>query len=95
MKLLRHGPSGQERPGILDAEGKIRDLSGKIDDIDGDKLSPAKLKELAAIDISSLPVVEGDPRLGVPVARIGKFIAVGLNFSDHAAEFTFDLSLKP
>ena len=86
MKLLRHGPSGQERPGILDAEGKIRDLSGKIDDIDGDKLSPAKLKELAAIDISSLPVVEGNSRLGVPVARIGKFIAVGLNFSDHAAE---------
>ena len=64
MKLLRHGPSGQERPGILDAEGKIRDLSGKIDDIDGDKLSPAKLKELAALDLSTLPVVEGNPRLG-------------------------------
>ena len=95
MKLLRHGPSGQERPGILDAEGKIRDLSGKIDDFDGDKLSPAKLKELAAIDISSLPVVEGNPRLGVPVARIGKFIAVGLNFSDHAAESGLPVPAEP
>jgi 2,4-diketo-3-deoxy-L-fuconate hydrolase len=95
MKLLRHGPSGQERPGILDAEGKIRDLSGKIDDIDGDKLSPAKLNELAAIDISSLPVVEGNPRLGVPVARIGKFIAVGLNFSDHAAESGLPVPAEP
>ncbi|GEO35977.1 2-keto-4-pentenoate hydratase/2-oxohepta-3-ene-1,7-dioic acid hydratase in catechol pathway [Skermanella aerolata] len=95
MKLLRHGPSGQERPGILDAEGKIRDLSGKIDDIDGDKLSPAKLKELAAIDTSSLPVVEGNPRLGVPVARIGKFIAVGLNFSDHAAESGLPVPAEP
>jgi 2-keto-4-pentenoate hydratase/2-oxohepta-3-ene-1,7-dioic acid hydratase in catechol pathway len=95
MKLLRHGPSGQERPGILDAEGKIRDLSSKIDDIDGDKLSPAKLKELAAIDISSLPVVEGNPRLGVPVARIGKFIAVGLNFSDHAAESGLPVPAEP
>jgi 2,4-didehydro-3-deoxy-L-rhamnonate hydrolase len=95
MKLLRHGPSGQERPGILDAEGKIRDLSGKIDDIDGDKLSPAKLKELAAIDPSTLPVVEGNPRLGAPVARIGKFIAVGLNFSDHAAESGLPVPQEP
>ena len=95
MKLLRHGPSGQERPGILDAEGKIRDLSGKIDDIDGDKLSPAKLKELAALDPSTLPVVEGNPRLGAPVARIGKFIAVGLNFSDHAAESGLPVPQEP
>jgi 2,4-didehydro-3-deoxy-L-rhamnonate hydrolase len=95
MKLLRHGPSGQERPGILDAEGKIRDLSGKIDDIDGDKLSPAKLKELAALDLSALPVVEGNPRLGVPVARIGKFIAIGLNFSDHAAESGLPVPQEP
>ena len=95
MKLLRHGPSGQERPGILDAEGKIRDLSGKIDDIDGDKLSPAKLKELAALDPSTLPVVEGNPRLGAPVARIGKFIAVGLNFSDHAADSGLPVPQEP
>ena len=95
MKLLRHGPSGQERPGILDAEGKIRDLSGKIDDIDGDKLSPAKLKELAAIDPGTLPVIEGNPRLGAPVARIGKFIAVGLNFSDHAAESGLPVPQEP
>ncbi len=95
MKLLRHGPTGQERPGLLDAEGKIRDLSGKIDDIDGDKLSPAKLKELAAIDPGTLPVVEGNPRLGAPVARIGKFIAVGLNFSDHAAESGLPVPQEP
>jgi 2-keto-4-pentenoate hydratase/2-oxohepta-3-ene-1,7-dioic acid hydratase in catechol pathway len=95
MKLLRHGPSGQERPGVLDAEGKIRDLSGKIDDIDGNKLSPAKLKELAALDLSTLPVVEGNPRLGAPVARIGKFIAVGLNFSDHAAESGLPVPQEP
>jgi 2,4-diketo-3-deoxy-L-fuconate hydrolase len=95
MKLLRHGPSGQERPGILDAEGKIRDLSGKIDDIDGDKLSPAKLKELAALDPGTLPVVEGNPRLGAPVARVGKFIAVGLNFSDHAAESGLPVPQEP
>src|SRR3954453_16242310 len=95
MKLLRHGPTGQERPGVLDAEGKIRDLSGKIDDIDGDKLSPAKLKELAALDPSPLPVVEGKPRPGVPMARIGKFIAVGLNFSDHAAESGLPVPQEP
>src|SRR4051794_37674366 len=95
MKLLRHGPTGQERPGVLDAEGKIRDLSGKIDDIDGDKLSPSKLKELAALDLSTLPVIEGNPRLGVPVARIGKFIAIGLNFSDHAAESNLPVPQEP
>ena len=95
MKLLRHGPSGQERPGVLDAEGKIRDLSGRIDDIDGDKLSPASLKELAALDLSMLPVVEGNPRLGPPVARIGKFIAIGLNFSDHAAESGLPVPQEP
>jgi 2,4-diketo-3-deoxy-L-fuconate hydrolase len=95
MKLLRHGPSGQERPGVLDAEGKIRDLSGRIDDIDGDKLSPASLKELAALDLSTLPVVEGNPRLGPPVARIGKFIAIGLNFSDHAAESGLPVPQEP
>jgi 2,4-diketo-3-deoxy-L-fuconate hydrolase len=95
MKLLRHGPSGQERPGVLDAEGKIRDLSGRIDDIDGDKLSPASLKELAALDLSALPVVEGNPRLGPPVANVGKFIAVGLNFSDHAAESNLPVPEEP
>jgi 2-keto-4-pentenoate hydratase/2-oxohepta-3-ene-1,7-dioic acid hydratase in catechol pathway len=95
MKLLRHGPLGQERPGVLDAEGKIRDLSGRIDDIDGDKLSPASLRELAALDLSTLPVVEGNPRLGPPVARIGKFIAVGLNFSDHAAESGLPVPQEP
>lgn len=86
MKLLRYGPVGQEKPGILDHEGKLRDLTGKVDDIAGDTLSPAGLAKLKALDPSSLPLVPGNPRLGPCVGRVGKFVAVGLNYSDHAAE---------
>ena len=86
MKLLRYGPVGQEKPGILDHEGKLRDLTGKVDDIAGDTLSPAGLAKLKALDPASLPLVPGHPRLGPCVGRVGKFIAVGLNYSDHAAE---------
>lgn len=86
MKLLRYGPKGSEKPGLLDAEGKIRDLSGHVADITNDLLSPEGLKKLAAIDPASLPVVEGSPRYGVPVAKVGKFLAIGLNFADHAKE---------
>jgi 2-keto-4-pentenoate hydratase/2-oxohepta-3-ene-1,7-dioic acid hydratase in catechol pathway len=86
MKLLRHGPAGQERPGLLDDAGVIRDLSGHVDDIGPDQLSPQALKRLAAIDPSSLPVVEGTPRFGPPVNGVRKFLAIGLNFADHAAE---------
>ena len=95
MKLLRHGPSGQERPGILDAEGKIRDLSGKIDDIDGDKLSPARLKELAAIDPARFPSSRASRAWACRLRGIGKFIAIGLNFSDHAAESGLPMPPEP
>ena len=86
MKLLRYGPTGQERPGVLDDTGVIRDLSGHVDDIGPDQLSPAALKRLAAIDTSSLPAVSGTPRYGPPVKGVSKFLAIGLNFADHAAE---------
>jgi 2,4-diketo-3-deoxy-L-fuconate hydrolase len=95
MKLLRYGPPGQERPGLLDAHGRIRDLSGVLTDIDGDRLSPASLRDLTGIDPETLPVVEDNPRLGPPVANIGKFIAVGLNFSDHAAESNLPVPQEP
>ncbi len=86
MKLLRYGPVGQEKPGMLDADGKLRDLTGKVGDIAGDTLSPAGLAKLKAIDPTSLPLVSGNPRIGACVGNVGKFIAVGLNYSDHAAE---------
>lgn len=86
MKLLRYGPAGQEKPGLLDAEGRIRDLSGAVPDIAGDALTPAGIAKLKGIDPSSLPVVSGNPRLGPCVGSVGKFICIGLNYSDHAAE---------
>ena len=95
MKLLRYGPPGQERPGLLDGQGRIRDLSAHLKDIGGDRLSPASLRDLTGIDPETLPVVEGNPRLGPPVANIGKFIAVGLNFSDHAAESNLPVPAEP
>ncbi|WP_426033132.1 fumarylacetoacetate hydrolase family protein [Caulobacter sp. DWP3-1-3b2] len=95
MKLLRYGPKGAEKPGLLDAEGNIRDLSGHVADITGAELSPANLKRLAAIDPASLPLVEGSPRYGVPVSGVSKFIAVGLNFADHAAESNLPIPEEP
>jgi 2,4-diketo-3-deoxy-L-fuconate hydrolase len=86
MKLLRYGPVGQERPGLLDQSGVIRDLSAHVADIGPDQLSPAALNTLAAIDPASLPAVDGSPRYGAPVTGTRKFIAIGLNFADHAAE---------
>jgi 2-keto-4-pentenoate hydratase/2-oxohepta-3-ene-1,7-dioic acid hydratase in catechol pathway len=86
MKLLRYGPRGAEKPGLLDAEGQIRDLSGHVADITGAVLSPEGLAKLAAIDPATLPVVEGSPRYGVPIGNVGKFLAIGLNFADHAKE---------
>jgi 2,4-diketo-3-deoxy-L-fuconate hydrolase len=85
MKLLRYGPRGAEKPGLLDADGQIRDLSGVVSDITGALLSPESLAKLAAIDPATLPLVEGSPRYGVPVG-VGKFLAIGLNFADHAKE---------
>ena len=86
MKLLRYGSPGQEKPGLLDAEGNIRDLSNHVADIAGEALLPDSLARLKALDAASLPRVEGSPRLGPCVGGTGKFICIGLNYSDHAAE---------
>ncbi|MDV6227520.1 fumarylacetoacetate hydrolase family protein [Nitratireductor aquimarinus] len=86
MKLLRYGPAGQEKPGMLAADGTLRDLSGTVADIAGDVISPEGLERLRAIDPQSLPVVEGEPRLGPCVAGLQKIVCIGLNYSDHAAE---------
>ncbi len=95
MKLLRYGPAGHEQPGLLDAHGRIRSLGGSIPDLTAQHLSPAALARLAAIDPASLPVVSGTPRLGVPVAGTRKFIAIGLNFADHAAESNLPIPTEP
>ena len=86
MKLLRYGPKGAEKPGLLDASGAIRDLSAVVDDIADEALSDAALAKLAALDPASLPHVAGSPRIGPCVGAVGKFICIGLNYSDHAAE---------
>ncbi len=86
MKLLRYGPPGQEKPGLLDSDGNLRDLSDHVADISGDALLPANLAGLSALDPTSLPLVEGNPRLGSCVGGTRKFICIGLNYSDHAAE---------
>jgi 2-keto-4-pentenoate hydratase/2-oxohepta-3-ene-1,7-dioic acid hydratase in catechol pathway len=86
MKLLRHGPKGSEKPGLLDASGTIRDLSGVIPDLAGAALSPEGLAKLAALDPATLPAVGGNPRLGPPVAGMTNFVCIGLNYADHAAE---------
>ncbi|WP_095083646.1 fumarylacetoacetate hydrolase family protein [Mesorhizobium sophorae] len=86
MKLLRYGEAGSERPGLLDADGTIRDLTGHVADIGGKVLDPASLATLAKLDPKSLPAVSGKPRIGACVAGAGKFICIGLNYSDHAAE---------
>ncbi|MDB5703286.1 MAG: 5-carboxymethyl-2-hydroxymuconate Delta-isomerase [Sphingomonas bacterium] len=95
MKLLRYGPVGQEKPGLLDAEGRIRDLSGHVADIAAAELSPAGLAKLAAIDPAALPLVDGSPRYGVPVAGTRKFIAIGLNYAEHAAESNLPEPAEP
>lgn len=86
MKLLRYGPMGAEKPGMMDADGTLRDLSAHIDDLNGANLSDAALAKLAALDPTSLPKVDGNPRIGACVGNIGKFLCIGLNYSDHAAE---------
>ncbi len=86
MKLLRWGAAGDERPGVLDENGRIRDLSGHIPDVRGECLDPERLRRLAAIDPATLPLVEGSPRLGPPVSGIGKILGIGLNYRSHAEE---------
>jgi ureidoglycolate lyase len=95
MKLLRYGPVGQEKPGILDATGAIRDLSGIVPDITGDVLSPAALAKIAAVDVNSLPKVAGNPRLGSPVTGMKNLICIGLNYADHAAETGAPIPKEP
>ena len=95
MKLLRYGPVGQEKPGLLDANGQLRDLSGTVADINGDSLSDAALAQLRAIDPSTLPAVSGKPRIGPCVGRVGKFICIGLNYADHAAESGAAIPTEP
>jgi len=94
MKLLRYGEPGAEKPGLLDAEGRIRDLSDHIDDIDATALAPKTMARLAAIDVATLPVVKGDPRIGCPVVA-RSLIAIGLNYAKHAQEAGMDLPKEP
>ncbi|HET7331978.1 fumarylacetoacetate hydrolase family protein [Dyella sp.] len=95
MKLVRYGAAGKEKPGLIDANGVLRDLSSVIHDIDTPTLSREGLARLAAIDPQSLPQVAGEPRYGAPVAHVGKFICVGLNYSEHAAETNAPIPEQP
>lgn len=95
MKLLRYGDKGQEKPGLLDAQGNIRDLSAHIADVAGTALSAASLAELGKIDPASLPLVSGSPRIGACVGQVGKFICIGLNYADHAAESGLAVPSEP
>jgi 2-keto-4-pentenoate hydratase/2-oxohepta-3-ene-1,7-dioic acid hydratase in catechol pathway len=90
MKLCRYGPRGSEKPGVVDQDGRIRDLSGLVDDI-----TPATIAKALAADVSALPVVEGSPRYGVPVKGIGKIVAIGLNYEDHAIESNLPIPTEP
>ena len=95
MKLLRYGLPKREKPGLLDSNGAIRDLSAHIDDISGETVTPKGLARLAALKSEELPLVSGNPRLGVPVKGIGKFIAIGLNYADHAQEAKLPIPTEP
>ncbi|WAC47644.1 fumarylacetoacetate hydrolase family protein [Asticcacaulis sp. SL142] len=95
MKLVRFGPKGQEKPGVVDAEGNLRDLSSVVADITSEEVRLSKLAGLKAADVAALPVVDGDVRYGVPVKNIGKIIAVGLNYADHAAESNLPVPPEP
>lgn len=95
MKLLRYGAPGQEKPGTLDTQGQIRDLSRIVPDITGETISPESIARLRAVDPATLPLVQGNPRLGPCVAKVGKFICIGLNYSDHAAESGMKVPVEP
>ena len=86
MKLVRYGALGQEKPGLIDKSGQLRDLSAHVKDLNGEAYAPASLAKLAGLDTSKLPAVEGKPRIGAPVTGISKFVAIGLNYVDHAKE---------
>jgi 2-keto-4-pentenoate hydratase/2-oxohepta-3-ene-1,7-dioic acid hydratase in catechol pathway len=95
MKFVRYGPRGREKPGLIDDAGRLRDLSAHLVDVDAGMLAPASLSRLARLDPGRLQLVRGKPRLGCPVARVGKFIAIGLNYADHAAEAGMPLPTEP
>lgn len=95
MKLVRYGRAGAERPGLVDAEGRLRDLSRVVDDITPEVLAPAGLKRLRAVKPERLPAVKGRPRLGCPLAGIGKIVCIGLNYTDHAEEVAMPLPKEP
>ena len=95
MKLVRYGAAGQEKPGMMDRSGRIRDLSAHVKDINGETLSPSGLAKLAALDPASLPLVDGTPRFGAPVTGFSKFLAIGLNYADHAAEAGMPIPAEP
>lgn len=95
MKLLRYGPAGREQPGLIDQEGRIRSLAGRVPDIGPGVLAPQALEALAAIDPASLPLVAESPRIGVPIAGIRKLVAIGLNYADHAAETGSPIPSEP
>jgi 2,4-diketo-3-deoxy-L-fuconate hydrolase len=95
MKLVRYGPKGAEKPGLIDRDGQIRDLSGEIADLRGEQMTLDLATRLRALDPAKLPAVQGTPRLGAPIARPGHFIAIGLNFADHAAESGMAVPKEP
>ena len=95
MKLIRYGNPGREKPGLIDADGKLRDLSAVVPDIGPGQLSAAALAKLAKVKVDKLPLVRGKPRMGCPVAQVGKMIAIGLNYSDHAAESGMPVPKEP
>lgn len=95
MKLVRFGAAGAEKPGLIDAAGQLRDLSGTVSDISDDTLLPDGLSRLSNLNVDRLPIVTGTPRLGPCVAGVGKIIGVGLNYSDHAAESNMEVPEEP
>lgn len=95
MKLVRYGKPGREKPGLIDADGALRDLSGVVADIDASVLSPKMLARLGRLKTANLPKVRGRPRMGPPVTGVGKFLAIGLNYSDHAAESNMPIPKEP
>ena len=95
MKLVRYGNPGKEKPGLIDAHGKLRDLSKVIKDVSPDELSDKALAKLAKLNADKLPLVKGKPRMGCPVSQVGKFIAIGLNYADHAAEAGMPIPKEP
>ncbi len=95
MKLVRYGEAGKEKPGVIDEHGALRDLSGQVNDLTAEVLSDEGLAKLRSLDISSLPIVDGEQRLGVPVAHVGKYVAIGINYYDHGAEAKMRIPKEP